>query len=338
MKGVKTLNLLSFQNKDACGDGLGAALHQVQIIDDKPTKDQFVTSQDKSNQQKPDMLQAKWSAYALANTPDNPDYVPLEAEPQISIEGINITDIGTEFFEEVRESYKQDKNFHILTSLLDKDHKDTSLFNPLDQVWKNSYSEGRFHLFDGIIYHKTKHSCIMTLCSRLLINTILHECHDSIYSGHLSEDRTLEKVKNCAWWPSWRKETIEYCHTCDRCQNTNRSTGKKFGLMIHIKEPKSPWEVFHMDWVTVLPPSGDKSYIACLVIVERYRKTPIFLVCHKYDTAMDTALLLLSRVISHTGLFNNIISDRDPKFTSVLWTNLHRLFGTKLSFSTAYHP
>ncbi|MBW0509852.1 hypothetical protein O181_049567 [Austropuccinia psidii MF-1] len=53
---------------------------------------------------------------------------------------------------------------------------------------------------------------------------------------------------------------------------------------------------------------------------------------------MDTALLLWSRVISHTGLFKNIISDRVPKFTSALWTNLHRLFGTKLLFSIAYHP
>ncbi|MBW0543108.1 hypothetical protein O181_082823 [Austropuccinia psidii MF-1] len=35
-----------------------------------------------------------------ANTPGNPAYVPLEAEPPIPIEGINITDIGTEFFEE----------------------------------------------------------------------------------------------------------------------------------------------------------------------------------------------------------------------------------------------
>ncbi|MBW0568743.1 hypothetical protein O181_108458 [Austropuccinia psidii MF-1] len=42
--------------------------------------------------------------WALANTPDNPAYVPLEAEPQIAIEGINITEIGPEFFEEVRES------------------------------------------------------------------------------------------------------------------------------------------------------------------------------------------------------------------------------------------
>ncbi|MBW0490804.1 hypothetical protein O181_030519 [Austropuccinia psidii MF-1] len=59
--------------------------------------------------------------WALLSIPDNPAYVPLEAETQIPIEGINITDIGTEFFEEVRQSYKQHKNFHILTSLLDKD-------------------------------------------------------------------------------------------------------------------------------------------------------------------------------------------------------------------------
>ncbi|MBW0552941.1 hypothetical protein O181_092656 [Austropuccinia psidii MF-1] len=170
----------------------------------------------------------------------------------------------------------------------------------------------------------------MTLCVRLLINTIIHECHDIIYSGHLSEDRKLEKVKNCASWPSWRKETIEYFHTCDRFQKENRSTGKKFGLIIHIQEPKPPWEIVHMDWVTALPPSGDKRYNSCLVIVERYSKTPIFLPCHKDDTAIDKALLLWSRVISHAGLFKIIISDRDPKFTSALWTNLHSLFGTKI--------
>ncbi|MBW0547883.1 hypothetical protein O181_087598 [Austropuccinia psidii MF-1] len=107
--------------------------------------------------------------------------------------------------------------------------------------------------------------------------------------------------------------------------------------MIHIKEPKSLWEGVHKDWVTALPPSSDISYNACLFIVDRYSKTPIFLPCHKDETAMDTALLLWSRVISHTAVFKKIISDRDPKFMSALWTNLHRLFGTKLSFSTAYH-
>ncbi|MBW0466120.1 hypothetical protein O181_005835 [Austropuccinia psidii MF-1] len=64
----------------------------------------------------------------------------------------------------------------------------------------------------------------------------------------------------------------------------------------------------------------------------------MFLTCHKDDTAMDTAIMIWNKVISHTGLFQNIISDRDPRFTSELWKNLHNLFETNFSFSTAYHP
>ncbi|MBW0492245.1 hypothetical protein O181_031960 [Austropuccinia psidii MF-1] len=65
--------------------------------------------------------------------------------------------------------------------------------------------------------------------------------------------------------------------------------------MIQIQEPKSPWEIVHMDWVTALPPGGDRSYNACLVLVDRYSKTPIFLPCHKHDTAMDTAIMIWNK-------------------------------------------
>ncbi|MBW0577158.1 hypothetical protein O181_116873 [Austropuccinia psidii MF-1] len=78
------------------------------------------------------------------------------------------------------------------------------------------------------------------------------------------------------------------------------------------------WEIVRMDWVTGLPQGGDRSYNACLVIVDRFSKTPIFLQCQKDNTAMDTALLIENGVISWTGRFTNIISDRDPKFTSAL--------------------
>ncbi|MBW0473597.1 hypothetical protein O181_013312 [Austropuccinia psidii MF-1] len=108
--------------------------------------------------------------------------------------------------------------------------------------------------------------------------------------------------------------------------------------MIKIQEPRKPWEIVHMDWVTGLKAGSDRSYNACLVINYRSSKTPILLCYHKDDTAMDTALLIWNRVISWTGIFTNMISGRDPKFSSALWKNLHQLFGTKLSFSTAYHP
>ncbi|MBW0549108.1 hypothetical protein O181_088823 [Austropuccinia psidii MF-1] len=109
----------------------------------------------------------------------------------------------------------------------------------------------------------------MTLTNRTLINTILNEFHDSVASGHLSEDRTLERYKTFSWWPNWRRDVAENCQTCERCQKANRATGKKFGMMIQIQEPKSPWEIVHMHWVTALPPGGDKSHNAFLVLVDR---------------------------------------------------------------------
>ncbi|MBW0516854.1 hypothetical protein O181_056569 [Austropuccinia psidii MF-1] len=64
----------------------------------------------------------------------------------------------------------------------------------------------------------------------------------------------------------------------------------------------------------------------------------MFLPCHKYDTDMDTAIIIWNRVILHTVLSKNIIINRYPKFTSASWTNINNLIGTKLSASTAYHP
>ncbi|MBW0484690.1 hypothetical protein O181_024405 [Austropuccinia psidii MF-1] len=37
-------------------------------------------------------------------------------------------------------------------------------------------------------------------------------------------------------------------------------------------------------------------------------------------------------------MFTKIISERDPKFNSEWYKILHQLFGTKLTFSKAYHP
>ncbi|MBW0513046.1 hypothetical protein O181_052761 [Austropuccinia psidii MF-1] len=396
---------------DASGDGLGAALHQVQIINDKPVEGPicFISRQIKPtearygasqmeclclfwaleklnyflegcvfevitdctavksllNMKTPNRHMLRWQIaiqeyrgnmtivhkdgnihknadglrrWPLPNNIDNPAYFPEEASPQIPIEGISVTDLNTTFFEEVRNSYTQDKNCSILCQLLTKDCKYNSLIHALHEIWRKSYDELIFHLLDGIAYHRTKHTCVMTFVDRFLINLVLKECHYSPFSGNLSEDRTREKIKICIWWPMWQKDVSEYCKTCGRCQKANKSTGKRLGNMFKIQEPSRPCEIIHMDWVTGLAPGADRSYNAFLVIVDRFTKTPVFLQCHMDDTAMDTALLIWNRVVSWTGIFTKIISDRDPKFTSALWKNLHQLFGTKLSFSTAYHP
>ncbi|MBW0539991.1 hypothetical protein O181_079706 [Austropuccinia psidii MF-1] len=113
----------------------------------------------------------------------------------------------------------------------------------------------------------------MALTDRTLINTILHEFDDSVAAGNLSEYRTLERVKPCSWWPNWKEEVSEYFQTFYRFQIAKRPTEKKFGMMIQIREPKSPWEIGQMEWVTALRPGGDRGYNEGLVLVNRYSKT-----------------------------------------------------------------
>jgi hypothetical protein len=156
--------------------------------------------------------------------------------------------------------------------------------------------------------------------------------------GHFSEERTVERVKQTAWWIDWKTQVHEYIKSCDTCQKANKQTGKRFGLLQKIAEPKDKWEIINMDFVTGLPPGGSYSYNSVLVIVDRFSKRAKFIPNHKDDTAMEVAMLFWNRLMADVGIPKIIISDRDPKFTSEFWRNLHDMLGTKLAFSTAYHP
>jgi hypothetical protein len=129
-----------------------------------------------------------------------------------------------------------------------------------------------------------------------------------------------------------------YCSTCDVCQRAKRQTGKRYGLMQKIENPSRPWDSINMDFITELPPAGDRNYNAVLVIVDRFSRRCRFLPTHDSADAKDTALLFWRYCWSDTGMPRTIVSDRDPKFTSEFWQSLMALSETRLALSTAYHP
>ncbi|MBW0564652.1 hypothetical protein O181_104367 [Austropuccinia psidii MF-1] len=141
--------------------------------------------------------------------------------------------------------------------------------NPMPNTNSVEYYYNSFNT-NGLLYHREKHKSALTVVDRDHISLILQECHDCPYTGHISEDRTKERVASTAWWPKWEQHISEHINTCDRCQKPNRKHGKNFGLLQHIEEPKHPWETINLDLVTGLVPGGKENYNACLIIVDRF--------------------------------------------------------------------
>ena len=92
-----------------------------------------------------------------------------------------------------------------------------------------------------------------------------------------------------------------------------------------------------MDFVVGLPrtPSGKNSI---WVIVDRLTKSAHFLPVNNTDSLGKLTRLYVKEIVRLHGIPKSIVSDRDLRFTSQFWKSLQAALGTKLKFSTAYHP
>ncbi|MBW0507304.1 hypothetical protein O181_047019 [Austropuccinia psidii MF-1] len=114
------------------------------------------------------------------------------------------------------------------------------LESQLEEPWLRAYRDKKFFLIDGLLYHREKHTSAPTLVNRDHFSLIVQECHDCLYMGHMSEERTKDRVASTSWWPKWKQELSDYINTFERCQKANRKHGKKYGLLQHIEEPQYP--------------------------------------------------------------------------------------------------
>ncbi|MBW0563833.1 hypothetical protein O181_103548, partial [Austropuccinia psidii MF-1] len=159
-----------------------------------------------------------------------------------------------------------------MLQLLQEKDRSPELESQLEEPWLRDCKGNKCFLIYGLLYHREKHTSALTIIDGDNIYLIFQECHDCPYMGHMSEDRTKERVENTAWWPKWEQELGKYRNTCERCQKANKKHGKKYGLLQHIEEPKHPWKTINMDWVTGLVPGSKESFNAYLIIFDSFRK------------------------------------------------------------------
>ncbi|GJP43229.1 hypothetical protein CLOM_g2718 [Closterium sp. NIES-68] len=172
---------------------------------------------------------------------------------------------------------------------------------------------------------------------RLLRELLIQEVHDSNLSGHFGVDKTQKLLHRFYYWPDSTSDVQRYVSACPICQHMKSSRQRPAGLLQPLEPPQRPWQHVTMDFVTRLPTTATGND-AILVVVDRLTKMAHFAPCRTTITAEDTAKLLISTIVRLHGVPLAIISDRDPKFTSKFWQETWAQYGTRLQFSSAYHP
>jgi hypothetical protein len=92
-----------------------------------------------------------------------------------------------------------------------------------------------------------------------------------------------------------------------------------------------------MDFVTGLPRT-QKGNDSIWVIIDRLTKVAHFIPVKTTFGGATLTRIYLKEIVKLHGIPRKIVSDRGTQFTSKFWTSLQKAMGTKLDFSTAYHP
>ena len=166
---------------------------------------------------------------------------------------------------------------------------------------------------------------------------ILNEAHYAPYAMHPGSIKMYRNLRPFYWWRTMKKDTAECVAKCLTCQQVKAEHQAPAGKLHPLSIPEWKWEKITMDFVLGLPRTFRK-HDAIWVIVDRLTKSAHFLPVQQSDSLDKLSRIYVAEIVRLHGVPISIVSDRDPRFTSHFWRSLQGALGTRLHFSTTFHP
>ncbi|KAL5815789.1 hypothetical protein ACOSQ3_024167 [Xanthoceras sorbifolium] len=204
----------------------------------------------------------------------------------------------------------------LIQQIAEKQKQDARILMICEQIPEGKHPDFSIRT-DGIVCFRDR-ICIPE--NEELRKMILTEAHSSSYAMHPGSTKMYRDLKTQYWWSGMKKDVIEFVNRCLTCQQVKAEHQVPSGLLQPIAIPE--WNKHDAIWV----------------IVDRLTKSAHFLPV-RTDYSLDRlAELYIREIVRLHGVPVSIISDRDPRFTSRFWKKFQEALGTRLSFSTAFHP
>ena len=230
-----------------------------------------------------------------------------------------------------------DKNRPNLEKLCRKAYTSDKIFKKILTHPKDHKS---FEVKNGLIYHsansETQRLCIphSEFWGRKITKLVIDQVHQTV--GHMGTHITENYARRYFWWPTLGTDIKLFCKSCLTCQATKTSNKRLQGLLHLLPIPTKPWLSIGIDFMGPFPQVSNLDYI--WVVLCRLTSLVHLIPLTTTTMAAQLALLFMTNVVCLHGLPETIISNHDPKFTSLFWTVLHWLLGIKLMKSTMFHP
>ncbi|KAJ2914251.1 hypothetical protein MD484_g6182, partial [Candolleomyces efflorescens] len=219
-------------------------------------------------------------------------------------------------------------------------YQDDTTFSP---IIDNPSQFRNFDIIDGLVYLKKDGKrllCIpkVKIKGRNAREIVIDEAHSLL--AHLGYNKTVGYLREHVWWKDLISDTKAFCDTCAVCKRSKPDNQKPYGLLNPLPVPTAPWEAIGVDFVGPLPLSSNRNgtYDSLTVVICLLTAMVHLIPCRTNQNAIQFAELMFDEIYKHHGIPRDIVSDRDTLFNSTFWQHLHKLLGTKLRMSSAYHP
>ncbi|GJW87906.1 putative ribonuclease H-like domain-containing protein, partial [Tanacetum coccineum] len=187
---------------------------------------------------------------------------------------------------------------------------------------------------DGVVWFEDR-LCVPN--DQALREKVMTEAHSSPFTIHPGSTKMYRDLKQYFWWNGMKQDVATFVSKCMTCQQVKIEHQRASGLLQPLEIPMWKWDEISMDFVTGLP-TTQKRHDAIWVVVDRLTKSAHFLPIRKNYGISKLAEIFRQEIVRLHGTPTSIVSDRDPKFTSHFWKGLQKAWGTRLKFSTAFHP